>query len=170
MEKAALANGKIPVDKNYSRLIFQDNPNSIGKEINKIQFCGNVVQSITCTQCGERYFKGYHRCKSKYCPTCAKLKSYIWAAHLMKYFDGWLNNNRKIFFANFTVPNTENLKDALTTINNAWRYMTNKLVPKEWKKRFDGGLRSLEIKKGSKQGLWHPHLLVVLILRQKLNV
>ena len=128
------------------------------KEGNRIKNCGMMIKALSCQQCGERYFKSYARCKSKYCPTCSALKGAIWCAKLYPLLKQWLEQGNNIHFATFTIPDQDDLEYALKVIYDAWRYMTNKLVPKEWKKRFAGGVKAVECKIGKYSGKWHVHI------------
>ena len=135
---------------------YQDN--TLAKEGERIKNCGMMIKAIGCKKCGEKFFKGYARCKSKYCPTCSALKGAIWCAKLYPLLQQWLEKGNNIHFATFTIPDQEDLEYALKIIYDAWRYMTNKLVPKEWKERFAGGVKAVECKIGKYSGKWHVHI------------
>lgn len=134
------------------------------KEAEKLDNCGYYVKLLECKNCGEDYFRGFTKCKSKYCPTCSAIKGAIWCAKLYPIIEQWLAQGKYVCFATFTIKDQVNLEYMLDVINKAWRYMTNKLVPKEWKKRFAGGVKSIEVKIGKNSGLWHVHI-HALILR-----
>lgn len=141
---------------NYTIPLFQRA--GIEKEAEKMSSCGGVVYTQKCAGCGTNYFKGYNRCKSKYCPTCSRLKSYIWCAKLYPTMEEWIAKGKSIHFATFTLKNMESLKSAVEIVNEAWRFMTNKAEKEEFGARFAGGVRSLEVKIGKNSGLWHAHI------------
>ena len=128
------------------------------KEGNKIKNCGMLIKTVACKKCGENYFKSYARCKSKYCPTCSALKGAIWCAKLYPKLQQWLEKGNNIHFATFTIPDQDDITVALDIIYKAWRYMTNKLCPEEWKKRFAGGVKAVECKIGKNSKKWHVHI------------
>ena len=134
------------------------NCEDLRKEGKKIANCGTMIKTLQCARCGENYFKSYARCKSKYCPTCSALKGAIWCAKLYPRLKEWLDRGNNIHFATFTIPDQEDINEALNIINNSWRYMTNKLVTAEWKKRFAGGVKAVECKIGRYSGKWHVHI------------
>lgn len=136
------------------------------KEAGKIECCGNMVKSMTCTGCGQKYFKSFSRCKSKFCPTCMKLKAYIWCAKLYPKIKDWIASGKLIFFATFTVKNQESLKQALDIVYGAWRAMTHDIAREEFEARFSGGVKSVEVKIGKFSGLWHVHI-HTLLFREK---
>ena len=136
------------------------------KEAEKIDSCGYFIKVLECEKCYARYFRNFSKCKSKYCPTCAALKGAIWCAKLYPLLDKWLKEKKYVCFGTFTIPAQESLAKALEIIYGAWRYMTNKLVQSEWKERFAGGVRSVEVKIGKYSGKWHVHI-HALLLRAK---
>lgn len=69
-----------------------------------------------------------------------------------------VKKKKYVCFGTFTIPNQEDLEVALDVVYKAWRYMTNKLVPAEWKKRFAGGVKSVEVKIGKYSKKWHVHI------------
>lgn len=152
-----------PAFKNAGELLGAAELIEEGKKINN---CGAIIKVLQCENCGNQYFRNFFKCKSKYCPTCAALKGSIWCAKLYPRLQQWLQDGKYVCFATFTIPAQDNLETALETIYNAWRYMTNKLVAKEWKTRFAGGLKSVEIKIGKNSKKWHVHI-HALVLRAK---
>lgn len=130
----------------------------IEKEANRLHGCGTIIKTIQCDNCNKNYFKSYNRCKSKYCPTCMKVKSLIWTAKIYPEIKKWIESGKEVSFATFTIKNQENLTIALNLLYDSWRFMTNKHVPIEWKNRFSGGIKSIEVKKGKYSDKWHPHI------------
>lgn len=126
----------------------------------RISDCGDFIRVAECCDCHGRHFAGASRCKSRFCPVCAKLRSLLWLAKLVSFFNAWLSSGGYVFKLNFTVRDTASLKDGLNLIGDAWRIMTNsdRLMRREFRTRFSGGIRSLEVKLGKNSGLWHPHL------------
>lgn len=125
----------------------------------KISNCSTYIYTLKCKDCGQLHFKGYSRCKSKFCAVCNKTKAAIWTARLYQYCRDWLSAGKYIVFLNFTVRDRDNLFENLKIIENAWRDMVNKnnKFKKVFKSKFVGGCRSLEVKIGENSNLWHPH-------------
>lgn len=137
-------------------------------EAYKIKDCGDFIRTLKCTNCGSQHFKGFSRCRSRYCAICNKAKSMLWLAKLYPYLRAWLDSGNYIVFVNYTIRDRENLKDGLQVLQNAWRHMTNRCrtTAKEFKKRYDGGMKSLEIKIGENSKQWHPHLHTMVLKRK----
>lgn len=132
----------------------------IRKEIEKVYSCGSIIYTIRCNQCGQDHFKGFSRCKSKFCALCNQTKARMWVARLFQFCKDWLSAGKYIVFLNFTIRDRDNLEEGLNVLEKAWHEMTSENVKfrKVFKSKFLGGVRSLEIKLGEKSNLWHPHL------------
>lgn len=137
----------------------------------KIQDCGNFIHTLKCTHCGTQHFKGFNRCRSRYCAICNKAKSMLWLAKLYPYLKAWLESGNYVVFVNYTIRDRQNLKDGLTVLQDAWRYMTHqcRAISKEFKKRYDGGMKSLEVKIGENSKMWHPHFHTMVLKRKYSN-
>lgn len=122
---------------------------------NIIKSCGNLIRIAKCKNCKKEYFTSWIRCKSKYCPSCSKLKSQIWCARLMPIVKKHLEEGKFIFSANFTIKDGNNLKEKLEVMKKAWRQINHE--NKDFKDRFASGMRSLEVKIGENSNEWHPH-------------
>lgn len=134
----------------------------------KIQSCGDFIHTIKCDHCGTQHFKGFSRCKSRYCAICNKAKSMLWLAKLYPYLKSWVDSGNYIVFVNYTIRDREKLTQGLEVLQDAWRYMTHdhKQTRKEFKKRYVGGVKSLEVKIGENSGKWHPHLHTMVLKRE----
>lgn len=134
----------------------------------KIDSCARIVNTIKCDHCGTHHFKGFSRCKSRYCAICNKAKSMLWLAKLYPYLKAWLDSGNYIVFVNYTIRDRADLKEALNVIQGAWRHMTHehKQMRKEFKNRYDGGVRSLEVKIGENSRMWHPHFHTMVLKRR----
>lgn len=130
------------------------------KRANKIDACGLYKYFALCDDCYTLHFNGAMTCKDKFCAVCQKKRSLLWLSKMKPIFDHYVANGQKVVFVTFTIKNTEKLKTGVDMINNAFRYMTNlwKQSKKEFFRRFCGGVRSMEVKRGAGDGLWHPHL------------
>lgn len=137
-------------------------------EAYKIEECGNYIRTLKCTNCGTHHFKGFSRCRSRYCAICNKAKSMLWLAKLYPYLKVWLESGNYIVFVNYTIRDRENLKAGLTVLQEAWRYMTHECrESRRWfKNRYVGGMKSLEVKIGENSGKWHPHLHTMVLKRK----
>ena len=134
-----------------------------------VRECGKYIKSIKCQNCGAKHFTGAFHCKSKYCAICNKAKSMLWLARTFIFAKHWLDSGNYVVLANYTLRDREYLQDGLSTISGAWRYFTNtnRISRKEFKSRFVGGLRTLEVKIGKNSGIWHPHYHTLVFKRKK---
>ena len=83
----------------------------------------------------------------------------LWVARLYNFLYEWISSGKIVAFLNLTIRDRDSLSEGLDILQAAWRYMYNKKqFSKEFKKRFVGGLKSLEITTGRNSGQWHPHL------------
>lgn len=138
-------------------------------EADKIESCGKFVCVTRCLNCGTREFKYFYRCKSKFCLLCAKARAQLWVARLYEFLVNWLADGGYVQFINYSIRDRENLCEGVTLIQKAWRIMTGKSNQhsKEFKKRFVGGFKSLEVKIGKNSGMWHPHLHTLVLKKEK---
>ena len=138
------------------------------READKIQYCGEAINTIQCNECGTNHFKSFVRCKSKFCALCQKVKSSLWVAHLYSWLKQWLEQGNYVVFLNLTIKDTDLLSDGLSQLEGAWRLMTGKRYRKAWLSKFPGGFRSIEVKTGANSGQWHPHI-HALVLKEKFS-
>lgn len=140
---------------------------SLYDEADKIASCGNYIHTIKCDNCGTQHFKGFTRCKSRYCAICNKAKSMLWVAKLYPYLKAWLDSGNYVVFVNYTIRDRQSLSDGLRVLQEAWRHMTheNKQTRKEFKRRYEGGVKSLEVKIGENSQMWHPHFHTLVLKR-----
>lgn len=129
------------------------------EKANKIKFCGHFKKIAECNDCGTWHFNGSDSCKDRFCPLCQKKRSLLWFAKITPLLREYLQKDYYVNMLNFTIRDTENLDYGINLINNAFRYLMhdNKKTAREFNKRFIGGVRSLEVKRGKNSGLWHPH-------------
>ena len=137
------------------------------KRADKINGCGLYKHFAMCDDCLSIHYNGAFVCKDRFCAVCQKKRSLLWLTKMKPIFDHYLDNKQKIVFVTFTIKDTEKLKPGIEQIQNAFRYMTAKWKQsvKEFKLRFSGGVRSLEVKRGANSGLWHPHLHCLFVKR-----
>jgi len=128
--------------------------------------CGSLVTMAQCQDCGIRYYKGHNRCRQKFCSNCERKKSMIWSARIMER----LKDEKKYnyYLLTLTIRDMADLGKMIKRLECAWRCFVHedKNLRKLFKERFCGGVRSLEVKKGSGSGLWHCHYHVFLISKR----
>ncbi|MDE5618234.1 MAG: protein rep [Clostridia bacterium] len=131
----------------------------------KIRTCGDFSLMYDCIDCHSKTWKGFSRCKSKFCPVCNKVKSSIWIARTYQTFSKFLLEGKYIVMFTLTIRDRSSLSDALNILNKAWRYFykEDRMSARNISHRFIGGVKSLEVKTGSGSGLWHPHLHLLMI-------
>ena len=127
----------------------------------KITDCGRKINTVQCNHCGTNHFKGFSRCKSKFCYMCNRVKSAMWTARLLQFIrDQWFVKGNYVVFLNLTVKDTEKLSDGLHHLEKGWSAMTssNSKYGKLFHSYFAGGFKAIEIKTGKNSGMWHPHI------------
>lgn len=132
---------------------------------NSIWECGRFSILYECTTCGTREWKGFRRCKNKFCLCCNTVKSLIWIAKTYKKFEDYLKEGKYIVFLTLTIRDRESLKDGFDILNKAWKnfYFNDKECAKRFKCTFAGGVKSIEVKTGENSELWHPHIHCLLV-------
>jgi hypothetical protein len=133
----------------------------------RLDECGDFVRVAYCVKCHAKHLSGAKPCRNRYCPVCSKLRSLLWVARLIPLLEHWIDGGGYLFLLNLTIKDTPTLKEGLDTLTGAWRTMTHegRKNRDEWKTRFAGGVRSLEVKRGHNSGLWHPHYHAILLRR-----
>lgn len=128
-------------------------------DLERLQLCGQLINTITCRQCGTVHFAGYWRCMNRWCVNCNRIKIKSWLARLIPILEVWLDEGKFLTLLNLTIKDTVTLEEGLMQIETSWRMMqnNNKVFRKRWKARFPGGIRSLEVKRGKYSKQWHPH-------------
>jgi hypothetical protein len=129
--------------------------------------CGDVVRIAYCMSCGAKHYSGHNRCRNRYCPVCSKLRALLWIARLLPLLDHWFAGGGYVFSLNLTIKDTDALQNGIDTLFGAWRvlYHDDRKSRKEFKERFAGGVRSLEVKQGKNSGQWHPHFHALVLRR-----
>ena len=133
--------------------------NGYESKAKKIATCGHYKDLARCSTCGEIYLNGFNSCKDRFCPICEKKRSYLWLAKLSPIIDEYLKLGYVVNMFTLTIEGNQDLKKQLNILSQCWRVMTHedKTIRKQFKQRFLGGFRALEVKRGSNKGLWHCH-------------
>lgn len=123
-----------------------------------LERCGDFVKVVKCHKCKTRHFKGFTRCKNKFCLQCNWIKSLLWFARLFKRCKE-MNETHWFVMFTLTYRDQDNLDEMIKSLESSWRRLihTNKDYRKKFKTRFTGGVRSLEVKVGENSGRWHAH-------------
>ncbi len=130
-----------------------------------IKRCGNIVNILQCDSCGTKHWRGFVRCKSKFCIPCSSVKTKIWLSKLVPILKEQLDKGNCVSLLSLTIVNHDigELQKMINMLNDSWRIMThgNGNV-KRWNERILGGVKNLEVKIG-KDGKWHAHYHALLI-------
>lgn len=135
---------------------------SIGEKDQAIRVdrCGEFVKVAKCNGCGTKHFKGHTSCQVRWCMNCMHKKLLCWVKRLVPIFEAWYAEGNFVSMLNFTVRDAMPLTEPLEMLETSYRALYNSNSRKRrdfWQDRFPGGVRSLEVKIGSKSGQWHPH-------------
>lgn len=100
-----------------------------------------------------------HRCRSRHCQNCQRIKAFVWQEKMKEIFPELISKypNHKYLFITFTVknPKLKNLKSVLICMSRAYAKMFQRKAFKKW---FVGDIRSTEITRGnSGDDEAHPH-------------
>lgn len=100
-----------------------------------------------------------HRCRSRHCQNCQRIKAFVWQEKMKEIFPDLISKypNHKYLFITFTVknPKLKNLKSVLICMSRAYAKMFQRKAFKKW---FVGDIRSTEITRGnSGEDEAHPH-------------
>ena len=118
--------------------------------------CGSNVKKVSEHGKSDKFTR--HTCqKGKYCKICSN-KDTNGRRHHIK--DHAPQGNVIVYLATFTHEDTPNLYKALENHKQTWRnwqLQGQKDRTGEYSKVI-AGVRSIEVKRGSNSGLWHPHL------------
>lgn len=100
-----------------------------------------------------------HRCRSRHCQNCQRIKAFVWQEKMKEIFPDLIANypNHKYLFITFTVknPKIKNLRLVLLCMTRAYAKMFQRKAFKKW---FVGDIRSTEITRGkSGSDEAHPH-------------
>lgn len=134
----------------------------------KLTNCSTQVFKEKCknVSCGAEYFAGSNKCNNRFCPVCAKARSMKYIATLLPAFERYLKQGCSVHLLTLTIKNTDNFMDGLDKLFTAFRYMThtNKFYARIFKYMFVGGVKSLEVIRGSEDvKTYHPHLHLLVI-------
>lgn len=100
-----------------------------------------------------------HRCRSRHCQNCQRIKAFVWQEKMREIFPDLIANypTHKYLFITFTVKNPKitNLRLVLLCMTRAYAKMFQRKAFKKW---FVGDIRATEITRGkSGSDEAHPH-------------
>lgn len=100
-----------------------------------------------------------HRCRSRHCQNCQRIKAFVWQEKMREIFPDLISKypNHKYLFITFTVKNPKitNLRLVLLCMTRAYAKMFQRKAFKKW---FVGDIRATEITRGkSGSDEAHPH-------------
>lgn len=129
-------------------------------DIQSVKHCLSNLSVFKCSSCGKYHYATSFRCKNRFCVLCSHFKTVKYISKLIKKFNEWiLSPGHYIVMLNFTIVDSDNLKDSINCLNKCFRGLRTNRGDREWfDSRFPGGVRSLEVKVGSGSKKWHPHL------------
>lgn len=127
--------------------------------------CGRYVYSLTCSRCGNKHFKGFSRCKDRFCIICSRLRTLKYLKRILYVFDKDVHN---MHFMTLTLRNYDDLEKMIQDIKLYWRrfYNSDKGFRRRFKERFLGTIKSMEVKKGMDRK-WHVHLHMLMITNKE---
>lgn len=136
----------------------------------KIEKCGDFIYSLNCIKCDTKHFAGFNRCKNRWCLNCMRIKSLLWLSRIKERYNKVMEDEKeRLYPCTFvlTIRDSDDIEDRIKKITSAWRLMTNgnKKWRKIYKKRFAGGVRSMEIKRGKNSNQWHVHFHIFVMVR-----
>ena len=135
------------------------------KKATSIASCGHWKEIAHCESCGTNYMTSFNTCKERFCPICELKRSRLWFAKLVPVVEELLDGRFYLNMLTLTIPDMPSLKDNLDLLFKTWRYMVHesKGISAEFKKRFIGGIRCLEVKKGENSKQWHCHFHCIVV-------
>lgn len=144
-----------------TELVENERINLSKKRVKAISECGTFLQYATDKKVENRKLFTANFCQNRYCPICAKNKSFKDAKDVKIITEYLRDSGFEFLFATFTAPNCsqEELKDEITAYNKSLERMF-----KRQKYNFiQGYVRKLEItfnddKRSKSYGTFHPHL------------
>ncbi len=144
-----------------TELVENERINLSKKRVKAISECGTFLQYATDKKVENRKLFTANFCQNRYCPICAKNKSFKDAKEVKIITEYLRDLGFEFLFATFTAPNCsqEELKDEITAYNKSLERMF-----KRQKYNFiQGYVRKLEItfnddKSSKSYGTFHPHL------------
>lgn len=157
--------------KNYSRSVVIPALFNAGldKKALLLSQCGHFKDIAVCQECGDREFYGFCCCRDRFCPICEKKRSLLWFAKLVPVTQDLLSEGKILNMMTLTIPDQQDLKNVLKCLLGTWRNFTHQNLKqsKEFKRRFIGGIRFLEVKRGKNSKLWHPHFHLIVVKDSK---
>lgn len=138
------------------------------KKATMLYYCGTQKHLALCQGCHSVYFNGANTCKDRFCPICNKKRSLLYLAKIYPILADLLDKGYYINIVNYTIKDTENLKQGIDILQRSFRMLTHedKVYRKKYKESFVGGIKSLEIKTGKNSGLWHPHFHSIVVKKK----
>lgn len=129
-------------------------------EVKNLTICGKFVYAAECCSCSTKHFKGYNKCRSRWCINCNHVRALAWVARLLPVLKEQMDRGNHITLMNLTVKDMPRgqLKKQIEGLQKAWRLMLDgNGTRKIFKERYPGGIRSLEVKQGKNSKQWHGH-------------
>lgn len=128
-------------------------------QIDKILRCGRVIDGYVSDE-GFRVTGGEFCGQSRICRFCGQRRSTrIYAGYLPVVKD--LARRYRVWRLNLTIENTHGLETGLYPLLRGWDTFLNRLRYERQRGNpwgIVGGIGSVEVKRGSGSGLWHPHI------------
>lgn len=91
-------------------------------------------------------------CRLRWCPICARYKTYMIRDAVRE----WIKTVKSPKFLTLTYRHSK--LDLKTQVDNLYKHFLRFRKIKSIRKKIRGGLWFFELKKGKKDGLWHPHI------------
>lgn len=136
----------------------------------RLTLCGKPRgQKVTLNRTDDNrtHYSGLYYCASVWaCPVCSWLVRRVRSEEIQQAATQHLSQGAGLLFATFTIRHdrTMSLKDSLSTLKEAYRYVTSTRAFKDWKQEAGliGDITATEITIG--QNGWHPHMHRLLFL------
>jgi len=131
----------------------------------RVRECGMFINIAECIMCGTKHYLGRTRCKSRFCIACQHDRSIMYIAKMIELVRRYLRGGGYIIKGVITIRDGQVLKNRLDFLMESWRKLTvsNRGTRKQFLRRFEGGIRSVEVKKGKNSKEWHPHMHLLML-------
>lgn len=125
-----------------------------------METCGDFVYVCQCSACTAKHFAGLNRCRRRLCLECAHHRSMSYVAKMMERIVPYLEQGYTLNMLTMTIRDQDDLADQVSRLKRAWRIVQHddKGYREKFRRRFVGGFRTFEIKKGKQSGKWHAHM------------
>lgn len=139
----------------------------LNEKVLHLTHCGEFKDIAICEDCFTPYFDKAYYCRDRFCPVCNKARSLLWYSKLQGLLPEILSHSKEyhLDLITFTIRSTDTLKEGVEALSKAFRYLMHdeKGFAKKFNEIYIGGLRALEVKRGSISHGWHPHFHVLCI-------